>query len=248
MKTTVICAVWSGDPKKEELLKKHFYNVFNQTSKVEIVYVFDNADKPFPWAINCADFKTVTSKDDLTIYEAWNVALSLVRTPYVMNLNLDDRLAPDAIETLERELEAQDVALIGGDWKVCYSQEETDDVKPCYPISELPFIQTGWPPPKGTQTRLGSGTGNRGTFGPATMWRMDNHIQVPRYPYRFVDGTKISVLGDAIWWNLITGHLRRKAYKMPTIIGNYHSHPLTQAEFRAHKDDDKILTTAVSFI
>src|SRR5262249_18371445 len=169
--------------------------------------------------------------ESLTIYQAWNLGLALVDTPLVMNLNLDDRLAPDAIERLEIALLQQGAALAGGDWSVCYSQDETDAVEPCYPAADVPFVSE-WPPQPGTRTRLGSGTGQRDTFGPATIWRMDAHIGAPRYPWRLPEGTTLRIAGDAAWWSVLTGHLKKKAVRLPQVIGNYHCHPGTQAEFR----------------
>jgi hypothetical protein len=168
------------------------------------------------------------------------VGLSLVETPFVMNLNLDDRLAPDAVQQLEAALTRNGAALVGGDWKICYSQEETDAVEPCYPTDRLPFV-TGWPPSSGTRTRLGSGTGERGTFGPATLWRMDAHVGAPRYPWRFPDGTVIKVIGDVAWWSVIANHLKRGLTRVPLVIGNYHSRPGSQAEFRGPQDEAALI-------
>ena len=67
----------------------------------EVVYVFDEGDAAPDWLAG----SKVSASEALTIYQAWNVALSLVRTPFVMNLNLDDRLAPNAIELLQNVLE-----------------------------------------------------------------------------------------------------------------------------------------------
>ena len=40
-----------------------------------------------------------------------------------MNLNVDDRLAPDAIEVMAEGFDADpDVFLVGGDWKVCFTE------------------------------------------------------------------------------------------------------------------------------
>jgi hypothetical protein len=166
----------------------------------------------------------------LTIYQAWNVGLSLVSTPLVINLNLDDRLAPNAIELLENALLREGANAIGADWKICYSQEETDQMSESYPVDRLPFIPE-WPPQKGTVTRLGSGTGQRGTFGPAVMWRMDTHMGCPRYPWRFGEGTEIRSVGDTAWWWVIN-RLQKKIVRLPMVVGNYHSHPAEQAEFR----------------
>ena len=99
-RTSIICAVWSGDAKRHELLRGHVENLARQTAPIEPIYVFDGSDEPPPWL----EARSVCVKEPLTIYQAWNVALSLVATPLAMNLNLDDRLAPDAVEMLELEL------------------------------------------------------------------------------------------------------------------------------------------------
>jgi hypothetical protein len=224
--TTVICAVWHGDHHRSDLLLGHQANLDKQTTPLDRVYVFDGGDEKSP---NLKG-KWIATGEALSIYEAWNLALTMVRTPFVMNLNLDDRLAPDAVAVLERALTAG-ADLVGGDWKICYSQSETDAVATCLSCSEMPFVPD-WPPHPGTFTRLGSGTGERGTYGPACMWRMSLHATVPRFPFMFSNGELIRVIGDAVWWQMIKG-LGKKLVRLPLLIGNYHSHPKTQAEFRA---------------
>ena len=127
-------------------------------------------------------------------------------------------VAPDAVELLEGILMRENAALVGGEWKICYSQQETDAVIRAIPLTNLPFARSGRLNP-GTRTRLGSGTGERGTLGPATMWRMDTHIGVPRYPWRFPDGSLVKVIGDSCWWTLVTQHLKKKAVGWPTSSG-----------------------------
>jgi hypothetical protein len=95
--TTVICGVWHGDPARFDLLRGHLANLARQTVPIETLYVFDGGDSVPPWL----EAKTVSVKQPLTIFQAWNVALSLVQTPLVMNLNLDDRLATNAVELME---------------------------------------------------------------------------------------------------------------------------------------------------
>jgi FkbM family methyltransferase len=226
-RTSVICAVWHGDPKRHELLRGHAENLARQSAPVEAIYVFDGGDEPPPWL----SARAISVKEKLTIYQAWNVALSLVETPLAMNLNLDDRLAPDAIERLEMEILKNRAMAAGGDWKICYSQGETDAVEPCYPASRLPFV-ADWPPKPGTRTRLGSGTGERGTLGPATIWRMEAHIGAPRYPWRLRDGSLLRAGADLAWWRVLQSNPNSRLLAIPMIIGNYHSHPAEQAEFR----------------
>jgi hypothetical protein len=235
-RTSVICAVWHGDPDRERLLAGHAANLSRQSVPIELIYAFDGADAP-PESI---PGRKIVVHESLSIYQAWNVALALVATPFVINLNLDDRLAPDAIERLENVLAKEGAALAAGDWKVCYSQPATDAVESCYPADRLPFLPA-WPPAPGSITRLGSGTGERATFGPATLWRMDAHLGAPRYPWRLPDGTLLKVIGDAGWWMLLAGHLKKKLVRLPEIVGNYHSHPDSQAEFRAPQAESALL-------
>jgi FkbM family methyltransferase len=235
-RTSVICAVWHGDPERERLLAGHAANLSRQTVPVEPIYVFDGGDDP-PAAL---PGRKIVAHDDLSIFQAWNLGLSLVETPLVMNLNLDDRLSPDAVQRLQDLLLREGAALAGGDWQVCYSQEATDAVQPCFPARRLPFVGQ-WPPPAGTVTRLGSGTGERGTLGPATLWRMEVHVGAPRYTWRLAEGTIIRNAGDAGWWMLLAGHLGKKVVRLPEIIGNYHSHPGGQAEFRGPQDELELI-------
>lgn len=226
-RTSVICAVWHEDPERHELLRGHAENLARQTVPVEPVYVFDGGDEPPDWLPG----RKISVKESLTIYQAWNVALSLVETPLAMNLNLDDRLAPDAVALLENELRRTRAVAAGGDWNVCYSQSETDAVEPCYPASRLPYVG-GWPPQPQTRTRLGSGTGERSTLGPASIWRMEAHIGLPRYPYRLRDGSLLHSNADLVWWQVLQRNPNFKVLAVPVVIGNYHSHPQSQAEFR----------------
>jgi hypothetical protein len=233
--TSIICAVYSKDPDRFSLLEKHFECLQQQSVEVQPIYIFEDGDIP-PKLING---EIIISNRPMTIYEAWNLGLSASRTPLVMNLNLDDRLHMDAIEILEREIGDKKADLIGGDWRICYSQSDVDDTGSCYPAESIPFIPE-WPPEKGCLTRLGSGTGDRGTYGPATMWRASAHIGWSRYPYRTSEDYRIKAVADTVWWQILQSHLNKNLVRIPSIIGNYHSHPDSQAEFR-HGNEWNIL-------
>ena len=71
---TIICAVWSKDARRLELLRAHRENLRRQSLAVHALYVFDGADQPPDWL----DAETITSSQDLTIYQAWNLALARV--------------------------------------------------------------------------------------------------------------------------------------------------------------------------
>jgi hypothetical protein len=224
---TVIAAVWHHQKDKEDLLRAHMANLDRQTTSHERIYVFDEGDVAPDWLIGNA----ISARDSITLYQAWNVALSQVQTPFVMNLNLDDRLAVDAVAVLLETIEKDpDNYLAGGDWKICATAEETDAVEAAYPLDRLPPTRC-WPPVAGLEARIGSGDGNN-TLGPACLWRMDAHRLIPRYPYRFADGTLVRVIGDVIWWHLLIHHAQKKLVRTPLVIGNYRTWPGVQAEFR----------------
>jgi ADP-heptose:LPS heptosyltransferase/SAM-dependent methyltransferase len=224
-RTTVICAVWHKDPKRLELLRGHQACLDRQTVPVERVYVFDGGDPAPAWVKG----RVIASREPLGLYEAWNVALSAVRTPFVMNLNLDDRLNPEAVDLYQRVLD-EGADLVGGDWRICFSQEETDAVTSIAASESLPF-HPDWPPVPHRPVRLGSGTGDRGTLGPACAWRTALHGEVGRYPWRFADGSPIRIIGDSAWWRVLMA--KQKVLKrLPILVGRYYSHPEEQAEFR----------------
>ena len=211
-------------------MRAHRENLRRQTVPVEVVYVFDGGDAP-PTDLEA---QTVATSAPLTIYHAWNMGIAAVATPLVMNLNLDDRLAPDAVEKLVAQLKADQAMLVGGDWKICYSQEETEAVAPCIPVRDMPFAMD-CPPAVRTGHRLGSGTGESLTFGSAVLWQMAVHATVPRYPWRLDDGSMIRSVGDGLFWSIL-GRLGMKMTRLPMVIGNYHFHPQSQAQYRVRED------------
>ncbi|GEM_PF-907296 len=231
-RTTVFCAVWHKDPHRFERLVAHQACLDAQTVPVDRVYVFDGGDTPPDWLKG----RVVVNREPLLIYEAWNMGICRVRTPYVMNLNLDDRLCPQGVEILENVLDGG-ADLAGGEWRICFSQEDTDAVGPIATAHSIPFSPR-WPPSQGGPVRLGSGTGERGTFGPACLWRMKLHEQFARYPWKFGDGEPIRIIGDTAWWGLLMKH-DKVLKRLPVVIGHYHSHPNDQAEFRNPSRDEE---------
>ncbi len=227
---TAFCAVWHRNPDRHALLASHRENLRRQTVPVRPIYVFDGGDTP-PDGL---DAEVICSNEPLTIYQAWNLALARVGTPLVMNLNLDDRLATDAAEQLALGLKRGNAHLAGGDWRICYSQAETDLVGDCFPAQALARTPA-WPPEPGRAARIGC-SDNVPSHGPATLWRMDVHATLPRYPWRFGDGSPIRAIADALFWQLLKMN-NFSLVRLPLVIGNYHSHPAEQAEFRV---DNKV--------
>jgi hypothetical protein len=100
---------------------------------------------------------------------------------------------------------------------------------------------------KGTnRDPLGSAMERGGTLGPAVLWRMDAQIGAPRYPWRFREGTLIRGVGDVAWWASLR-KMHKKIVRLPTIIGNYHSRPADQAEFRALPYDEQFMMRKVGY-
>lgn len=240
---TVFCGVWHKDPDRHELLRVHEACLKAQSIPVRRLYVFDGGDLPPAWLES--DF--VVSSRPLALYEAWDLAVQQVRTPYLMNLNLDDRLSTDAAERVLATLDAG-ADLVGGDWQICFSRETTDATGPCRPAEAIPF-HPDWPPVLDRNVRLGSGTGERGTYGPATAWRASVHQKLPHYPWRFKDGSPVRIIGDAIWWEIV-GRAGFRLARLPWIIGHYHSHPDSQAEFRnpAEAEHTKLVQVGVQLL
>jgi hypothetical protein len=241
--TTIFCVVSSSDANRHKLLKEHQENILSQTKPIKAIYVFERDDCP---PSGLFGEKIITSRC-LTIYEAFNYAITACQTDFIMNLNLDDRLNYDAVSIMEQKLIGDDTLLVGGDWKICHSQDETNNVSSCTPANDIPFIPS-WPPELGVTSRLGSGTGERGTYGPSTLWRMKCHEIFSRYPYRTTDGIKIKSIADSIWWSMLSKKSQGKLSRMPMIIGNYHSHPSEQAEFRHPKEHGLLNGKQISLI
>jgi len=232
---TVIAAVWHQQRDKLLLLRGHMENLARQSVPVVPIYVFDNGDTPPDWLEGIK----LCSSVPMTLYEAWNLALAATRTPLVANLNLDDRLAHDGLEKMAARLEQDPEAfLVGGDWLVCHTQAETDAIGAAQSLTGVPVVSS-WPPGPEAGRRLGIGDGvNKVSMGPACLWRMAAHMVLPRYPYRFADGSPIRIIGDLIWWRLLEHRLGKRLARVPLIVGHYRSWPSEQAEFRYSQADE----------
>lgn len=136
---TVITAVWHQQKDKEALLAGHMENLRRQTAPHRAIYVFDAGDAAPAWL----EGTKITVSDPLTLYQAWNIALANVMTPLVMNLNVDDRLAPDAIEVM-----AGDSAIPMSSWWVAIGRSASAKRTPTMcgrliPSSNCPAFPNG---------------------------------------------------------------------------------------------------------
>ena len=240
----VFCAVWHRQRNKLELLQSHYRNLRQQSLQVRIIYIFDNGDTPPDWL----DADCYVFSEPLSIYEAWSAAVAFNTAFYVMNLNLDDRLAVNAVELLVGTACASSAALVGGEWLVCFDEEHLDQPFKAPLLLATEFVPD-WPPRPHQQQnqrphqRLGSGTGERGTFGPATLWRAD--ALGTYYPSYFGDGSAIKSMGDLLFWGFFQRNKLRTT-RLPVLIGKYFSSPTDQAEFRPNEDMDRVQRHGVS--
>lgn len=235
---TVFCAVWHRQRNKLELLKSHYINLRRQSVGVRILYIFDNGDTPPDWL----DADCYVFSRPLSIYEAWSAAVALNKSMFMMNLNLDDRLATNAVHLMVGAACASSAMLVGGEWLVCFDDshlEESFDA----PILTASEFEPDWPPKPRERLRLGSGTGERGTFGPATLWHSGAIGKY--YPSYFADGSIIKSVGDALFWNMFQQRQLR-SIRLPILIGKYFSSPSDQAEFRANEDAELLNRHGVS--
>ncbi len=235
---TVFCAVWHQQKNKLDLLRAHWENLKSQTLTVRPCYIFDNGDTAPGWL----DAPWHSFDEPLSIYEAWSAGVALSTTPYVMNLNMDDRLARDAVGLLAGTALETGSALVCGEWEICF--DEADMADP-FDLADPSFthFKPAWPPVRDTQLRLGSGTGERGTFGPSTLWSA--HAIGKWYPSYFNNGDLIRSMGDAFFWSILKNS-GLQTTRVPTVIGKYLSDPDSQGEFRPHQDAELLKAFGIS--
>ena len=125
--------------------------------------------------------------------------------------------------------------LAGGDWRICYSQDETDAVVPCHPAADVAFSPECPPAMMRFPSPRQQHRSERLTYGPATLQRTNAHVKVPRYPWRLNDGRPlIRSVADGAFWSILS-HLGGTLARLPQIVGNYHFHPQDQAEYRVQE-------------
>lgn len=232
--TTVVTAVWSKDIKRWDLMSQHLENLLSLTTPVRPLYILECGDTPPPeFTDHC-----VTFDQRLSIYQAWDYGTRIATTELAMNLNLDDRLRRNALEFLQRPFEVPSTLCVGGEWAIQFDVSQTEETR----FVESPSLykyQSDWPPKfVGSPLRLGS-SGERGTLGPATVWRRAL-FDIIRFPTRFGNGDLIESIGDACFWRLCYQINPKSIIRVPLIIGDYYSDPETQAEFRHGDESNKL--------
>ena len=99
---TILCSVYNS----EKWISGYLDSINNQIFKnFDIVFVDANSKDNSLQLIKNYKFRTginkviLEFKERINVYEAWNEAVKISTTPYVMNVNTDDRLYPAAIST-----------------------------------------------------------------------------------------------------------------------------------------------------
>jgi len=99
---TILCSVYNS----EKWISGYLDSINNQIFKnFDIVFVDANSKDTSLQLIKDYKFRTginkviLEFKERINVYEAWNEAVRVSTTPYVMNVNTDDRLYPAAIST-----------------------------------------------------------------------------------------------------------------------------------------------------
>ena len=236
---TLFCAVYHRDENRHALIEEHLENIKSQSLPVEPIYVFEAGDQPS----SAAKPYSIVSPCRLSIYQAWHTAMGHSNKKLLINLNLDDRLCPDAVARMSSYFDSDDVMLVGGEWVIANQVAKSDQLRNIS-IEETYFDPT-WPPKTrsftrpGENLRLGSGMGERGTYGPATMFRRSLIEELP-YPLKFGNGELVESIADSLWWSLIKRKYPGGAIRIPEIVGIYHSDPSSQAEFRVTNEWEKL--------
>ena len=236
LSVSALCAVWSQDKNRWNLMESHLENLLSQSVNCTPIYILECGDRP------PSEFEKYCHIIDrrLSIYEAWEKGIQFADTDLVMNLNLDDRLRLNAVELLRVPFQDEKIMCVGGEWHVRFNLNETASYSFVESIGNYDFAPA-WPPvPLDTgKLRLGSGTGERGTYGPATMWRKSLFTELP-YPTRFGNGDLIESIADAVFWHLVKNRDPSSIVRIPLVVGDYLSSPGSQAEFRVANEHEKL--------
>ena len=99
---TVICSNYNS----AKWIDGYLRNINNQLlAEFDIIFVDANSTDGSLQTIKDVQFReginktVVESEKRITVYEAWNDAIKIAKTPYIINLNTDDRLYPTGLLT-----------------------------------------------------------------------------------------------------------------------------------------------------
>lgn len=120
--------------KRPLLLQRALLSLIHQTWRDFQVIVVDDAAAYLPPFVQLAElvqrYTYIIRSGEPGPAASRNLALDLVRTPYVMFLDDDDSLEPDHLEKLAAHLEAHPAPLLFCDFQVQYEDRSTDPIQP----------------------------------------------------------------------------------------------------------------------
>lgn len=99
---TILCSNYNS----AKWIDGYLRNINNQLlAEFDIIFVDANSTDGSLQTIKDVQFREginkiiIESKDRINVYQAWNEAVQIAKTPYVLNLNTDDRLYPSGLLT-----------------------------------------------------------------------------------------------------------------------------------------------------
>ncbi len=126
-KITIICSNYNSS----KWIQGYLDCINNQTINCfDIIFVDANSTDNSLKIINefvfkeGIDKKVISCKERISLYKAWNIAIQESRTEYVMNLNTDDRIYKNAIETYTNYLNTNpEINLFYGPCDITYDED-----------------------------------------------------------------------------------------------------------------------------
>jgi len=187
----------------EKYITARLENLQQQSAPPEIVVVCQDRSPEHELTLDFmrhtpkARVTMVSTPDVPTIYEAWNLAVSVAQGEFLTSANCDDHLRPTALEVMARELKRH------SKYAVVYGNQE--------------IVERLDGPVVGTYDWLEGGLTEllQGCFvGPMPMWRKSLHTQ-----YGLFD-PGLYIAGDYEFWLRIASHGERFLH-IRGIVGTY---------------------------
>lgn len=140
------------------------------------------------------------------LYHAWNAGIRSSKSRYLINLNSDDRLGPDALRLMSDFLDKDpETALVYGDSYITHTPNETFNKNSSH-NKRLDF-------PKYTHVNLLISC----VCGPHPMWRRSVHGKIGLFDENY------KICGDYEFWLRMAD--KYKITRIPGILGLYYKNP-----------------------
>lgn len=198
--------------KGERFMDGRLRDLLNQTlgEKLEIIVIDSGSPENERglvehYARQHKNIHYIRTEERETVYQAWNRGIRAARGRYVTNANTDDRLRPDALERLARELDDNPgIALVYGDFFItCFENMDFHRHVRCgYSIK-----------PEYSSSIMLSGC----HMGPQPMWRKSVHGEIGYFDESFTSA------GDYEFWCRLA--LKYPMKRIPEFLGLYLHNP-----------------------